>query len=209
MRIRYQVIFLSMLLLSLSAEAWAECRSPLPDQPTSNELRECFNEIAELRKLITNQLRETQAAYQQQITDLKKTLDAVLPPNAIVAFANENGCPDGWKIYRPALSRVILGAYQTNIERDVAANAGLTPRIINDVGGEERHTLSIAEMPSHLHEVYPHAGLIVGTSGKSAGAGSADPNAPSRTNGVTSAVGGGASHNTMPPYLALFYCVRK
>ena len=209
MRKLYQVLFSSLLLLSLSAKALAECRSPLPDQPTPSELRECFNEIAELRKLLTNQLKETQAAYQQQIADLKKSLDAVLPPNAIVAFANENGCPDGWKIYRPALSRVILGAYQTNIEHDVVANADLTPRVINGVGGEERHALSVAEMPAHFHEVYPHAGQIVGTGGRSAGAGSDDPNPPSRTNGLTSSVGGGAPHNTMPPYLALFYCIRK
>ena len=111
------------------------------------------------------QLKDTQAAYQQQVKDLNKTLDAVLPPGAIVAFAAENGCPEGWKTYRPALSKFIVGAYSTSIERDIIANAGLTPRTINEMGGEERHTLLLGEMPAHSHVVYPHAGQIVGTSG--------------------------------------------
>ena len=49
MRKRYRLVLSSLLLLSLSGKALAGCPSPLPDKPTPNDLRECFNEIAELQ----------------------------------------------------------------------------------------------------------------------------------------------------------------
>jgi hypothetical protein len=52
MRKLLRLAFSSLLLLSLSEKAYAECPLPLPNQPTPNDLRECFNRIAELQAQI-------------------------------------------------------------------------------------------------------------------------------------------------------------
>jgi hypothetical protein len=144
----------------------------------------------------------------QQIQNLSSALNAVVPRGAVIAFSLESGCPAGWVIYKPALSRFIVGASGLN-EKDFVTAKGLTPRVATIDGGEEKHTLTIAELPSFSLDVYPHAGVIVGTGGKFPGAGSNDPNPPSRTDGRTSAIGGGQPHNIMPPFVALFYCTRE
>ena len=68
---------------------------------------------------------------------------------------------------------------------------------LGSTGGEAQHTLTVEEMPSHRHETYRTM------TGKS----SAEIYVPSDSgtaHGVdTTAVGGSAPHNNMPPYLAV------
>jgi len=93
-------------------------------------------------------------------------------------------------------SRMIVGA---------GAGTGLTNRALAAKGGEESHVLTIAEMPAHMH------GINAAT-----GAGSAyNNNAIPPNNGVyggrnmeTTLEGGGAAHNTMPPWCAVAFIVK-
>lgn len=66
-------------------------------------------------------------------------------------------------------------------------------------GGEVNHTLTISEMPNHSH-YYTHrlVGSGVGERGWDNEYGG------QMYTGTTSAVGGGAAHNNMPPYLAVY-----
>lgn len=93
--------------------------------------------------------------------------------------------------------RVAVGA-------DGSANRLSANDTLGNSGGEEAHTLSIAEMPSHDHKWGDDINgigrnlVIWGTSGANIAAGSTYT--MEIAVGGTSATGGGGSHNNMQPY---------
>lgn len=72
-------------------------------------------------------------------------------------------------------------------------------------GGEAEHTLTESEMPSHRHMVYSAVmnGGNINYARVSAG-GNTDSGPTIYRTGDTSRAGGGAAHNNMPPYLAVY-----
>jgi microcystin-dependent protein len=88
--------------------------------------------------------------------------------------------------------RTIIGA---------GSGSGLTPRALGATGGEETHTLTTPEIPSHTHTVNGAGGgggaLLVGvfTSG-------------ALHDQETAATGGGGAHNTMQPFGVAAYIVK-
>ena len=73
-------------------------------------------------------------------------------------------------------------------------------------GGEETHTLTVEEMPSHVHPSSSYAcGLFSGW-GDLSDNGWVTASTDKATGGrwITDATGGGAAHNNMPPYLAVY-----
>jgi microcystin-dependent protein len=115
--------------------------------------------------------------------------------------------PSGWALCdgtggTPDLrGRFVLGS---------GTGTGLTSRTPGQTGGEETHTLTTAEMPSHSHPT------TVGTVGyTSSWNGSAEATrAPyqGRDNGdqtfPSASAGGGQAHNNMPPFYVLAYIMR-
>ena len=74
---------------------------------------------------------------------------------------------------------------------------------VGSTGGESRHTLSVAEMPSHTHSIYYYlssGSLSFGYNFSNKGAASAVTTASSGI-GTT---GGDASHNNLPPYFVVY-----
>jgi microcystin-dependent protein len=86
--------------------------------------------------------------------------------------------------------------------------------IIGQTGGEQSHTLSVAETPVHTHGVYAtatNADTFVPTGNYLGGAanmyGPATSLTPISPSTVGSAAGGGQAHNNMQPYLVLNFCI--
>ena len=117
----------------------------------------------------------------------------------VIAF-NLSTCPTGWSEFTGARGRTIIGTGQ---------GAGLTNRILGDIGGEEMHNLTIAEMPSHTHSfpTSPIYGVISNTA--SGNGGDSGYWADFRSLPNTNPTGGSQPHNIMQPYISLLYCVKK
>ena len=141
----------------------------------------------------------------------------ILPRGMIISF---NGMipPLGWTLCdgldgAPDLrGRFVLGS---------GSGSGLTNREKDNVGGEETHTLTIAEMPSHNHFTVSDVGTLFGHKGLSA-TGSLAPSmtwkAESNYNltthsrvanrAPTNNIGSSQPHNNMPPFYVLTYIMK-
>lgn len=129
-----------------------------------------------------------------------------------IQFKNKNGekiypCPyyPVGSIYLSVNSinpGTIFGGSWTQIKDKFLLACGST-YANGSTGGEAKHTLTVSEIPSHTH-----AQRSRGSTGDIAAAGSAIGaeflGTSSSSIGNTFATGGGASHNNMPPYLAVY-----
>ncbi|MFQ3244837.1 MAG: hypothetical protein ACI9SP_001473 [Arenicella sp.] len=138
--------------------------------------------------------KAVEAAYQAKLA-----FKTALPKGAVMAF-NLASCPNGWKEYEALRGRVIVGSGQGI---DAGNSALLTSRSLNSSGGEEKHQLTVAEMPSHQH------------SGEFGGGPHSYEHHQNnhRLNGenpkkLTGATGGNTPHNNMQPFHVLMYCER-
>lgn len=78
---------------------------------------------------------------------------------------------------------------------------------LNAQGGEVKHQLTAAEMPSHNHTVNMAENGTTNATGSNRAAWTDNPNNQQGT--ITSeSAGGGESHNNMPPYFAVNYIFR-
>ena len=93
--------------------------------------------------------------------------------------------------------RVVVGEDLTSLRNNINNVRG-------QVAGEQLHTLTTAEMPSHQH-----ATTYSNASGGSTGQDVIPPWNPfAAATGAVQATGGGGSHNTMQPYLNLVYIIK-
>jgi microcystin-dependent protein len=86
------------------------------------------------------------------------------------------------------------------------AGAGLTPRALNDSGGEETHVLTATEsgLRDHTHGGGCNSAIVI----PSGGANYLGTGGPVATGGVTGGPVSGSSHNNMPPYLGVNFIIK-
>lgn len=134
-----------------------------------------------------------------------------LAPTAVVAFTGP--CPPNWRPFAPAISRFIIGAgtpsdpKHRNWKRSLPTGGFeevlLTTRELNESGGEEAHTLTVAEMPTHAHDTYRAAGNGTGLYPQRQAMGPRYEAIAAPTQDS----GGGRPHSIMPPFIPLTYCI--
>tara|TARA_Y100000589_G_scaffold330921_1_gene382208 strand:+ start:511 stop:1140 length:630 start_codon:yes stop_codon:yes gene_type:complete len=136
----------------------------------------------------------------------------LLPEGTIVMWGKTN-IPDGWvkcdgENNTPDLrGRFVLG--EGNKSGD-----GLTARTLNQTGGDETHTLTVHEMPSHTHTI---SGTYMRDGGKRGSGGGYFPHRSDRKTEINmssllsltnSNTGSGHAHNNMPPFRVLIYIMK-
>ena len=87
---------------------------------------------------------------------------------------------------------------------------GYGNRNVGTVGGEERVTLTVDQIPSHNHssgDLYVYGASGGGGGGESTSGGASFGTLP--VNGSTGYTGGGESHNNMPPYYVLYFIQKE
>jgi microcystin-dependent protein len=168
----------------------------------------------------------------------------LVPPGTIIMSAAIN-IPDGWLECNgdllnisdyPALHAAIDyqfsidGQFQEeytfhlpNLKGKCVIGAGqgsvngipLTNRAFSETGGEETHTLTTGEMPSHNHESNANGGSIGLAFKDGYGTPGSIDNSEGELNNTGSLPalsitnsGGGGAHNNMQPYIALRYLIK-
>ena len=117
-------------------------------------------------------------------------------------YGNASDVPNGWAICDGQNGTPDLG------NRFVV---GVGSRSLGATGGEESHTLTVSEMPSHQH-ISPWGESVdsyqwgkYGNSNLQGSNGGIDYN---DSWPYTSPTGGSQAHNNMPPYMALYYIMK-
>jgi len=76
---------------------------------------------------------------------------------------------------------------------------------IEETGGSKTHTLTTSEMPAHNHDNGSYDKLVkVDGSGTTTGVDSSSAEINLLSGGTIQSAGGGAAHNNMPPYIAVY-----
>lgn len=120
-----------------------------------------------------------------------------VPSGMVAAFDGPNECPEGWVSFEEAAGRTLIGT---------GKGQGLSDRRYREQGGAETHTLTVAELPSHTHEVIQMIGNNDIDGVDSTVLHSGEHHNEPRRSGAT---GDGQPHNNMPPFIALRYCRKR
>lgn len=158
--------------------------------------------------------------------DPGEAITVVTPAGVIAAFAGSSA-PSGWLMCDgreydrqtyPELARVFGNAFRFRVP-DLRGRTVLgvnAAHKLGELGGEERHALTVDEMPRHSHQIggassyWPSGAAIYQTNfaGGSAWTGIAAAGSGSLDRAIAQPEGQSKPFNIMPPYIALNYIIK-
>lgn len=158
--------------------------------------------------------------------DPGEAITVVTPAGVIAAFAGAVA-PTGWLLCDgreydrqtyPELARVFGNAFRFRVP-DLRGRTVLgvnAAHKLGELGGEERHALTVDEMPRHSHQIggassyWPSGAAIYQTnfSGGSAWTGIAAAGSGSLDRAIAQPEGQSAPFSVLPPYMALNYIIK-
>lgn len=169
--------------------------------------------LTDLEQETTNATSDI-SSYNSRIDALSGTFD--LPVGTIQMWHSAT-IPSGWllcdgspfndQVY-PELSNVLNSNLLPNFNGRFMLGTGnsnttySSNHALQSQGGEEKHTLTLSELPSHTHEI---SYLKRSKSGSNSEVSDMESTGDSSTTGST---GGGQSHNNMPPYLTVNFIIK-
>jgi hypothetical protein len=157
--------------------------------------------LDENRAAMINALYEAECTVGQVLTrrDGNFTCEVAsgVPSGTIAAFAG--ACPIGWSEYAAAQGRFLVGVGTANGQS----------YSVGQIGGEAFHTLTIAEMPSHRHDVVGRSVVdSAGSGGSSLYHAVQNPTMSTTWGNAVQATGGNQPHENRPPYVAVRWCAK-
>lgn len=194
----------------------------------------CDNQIFNLNTIVSNvgylYSKKNPANYNNisiKENTFTNIFNSVNMKGIIVAWYDDiNTIPNGWvycdgstykdqngnDVITPDLrSKSILGASNPQNVTGLSEQ-NLTPKLVNDISGSEKVSLTVAEGASHSHWTQ-----VSSTSSNWANGASLNPlpgsvlldfDGEGCRSPSTNTVGGGQAHNNMPPYMALIYIMK-
>ena len=133
---------------------------------------------------------------------------------AVVAFNRDRQrgsiCPRGWSYFEAAGGRLIVGAGEH--DNGLRKYPSFVENPSQAIGGEESHVLTLDEMPRHNHANGAYQYLMMSNGDSTTNGRGLDPTRgePNLMHiGEIVAQGGDQPHNNLPPYVALYYCLKN
>lgn len=147
------------------------------------------------------------AQAETKISELETQLSIYGQASGLVAAFNRDPsrpCPDKWKLFAPASGRFVVGAGD-NDNKDLNGN-DLSDRTVGTTSGEEYNRLINDQLPQRQVEI----NNLVGTSKTDRyNAGGKDYWVVVSTKGNIEVGGNSDPVRNMPPFVALYYCIKE
>ncbi len=145
------------------------------------------------------------------LTNPQGDMSSIQFPKGIIVMWNgdETNVPQGWALCDGTSNGTpdLRGRFVLGLNPNRKPSSKTSQNKQGDEGGEEQHTLTIKEMPSHTHNIRTGTNSGSTPEGRVTQWNQRDDRGY-RGDGIIESTGGSEAHNNMPPYYVLAYIMK-